>query len=44
MDHTLYDFWMLLASGDGYGFGMGMGLILSSLATRMVFAPFIIYG
>lgn len=45
MDHTLYDFWMLMAtSGDGYGMGMGFGLIVSSLLTRMIFAPFIIYG
>lgn len=35
---------MLLASGDGYGLGMGVGLVLSSLATRLMFAPFIIYG
>jgi len=42
LDTTCYDLWIHCA--DGYGLGLGFGLIVSSLITRAIFSPFIIYG
>ena len=42
LDTTFYDMWIY--SAESMGLGMGVGLIASSLFTKAIFAPFIIYS
>ena len=37
-----YDMWIVCA--ENLGLGMGMGLVVSSLLTKAVFTPIIVYG
>ena len=41
-DELVFDMWMYAATPMGMGFGMG--LIVTSILTKSVFVPFIIYG
>lgn len=42
LDTTFYGMWMYTA--ESMGMGMGFGLVASSLFTKAIFAPFIIYS
>ena len=42
LDTTFYGMWTYCA--ESLGMGMGIGLIASSLFTKAIFAPFIIYS
>lgn len=42
LDTTFYSMWIYCA--DSLGMGMGFGLLASSLFTRTLFTPFIIYS
>jgi len=42
LDTTFYDMWLYCA--DSLGMGMGIGLIASSLFTKAIFTPFIMYS
>lgn len=42
LDTTFYGMWMYTA--ESMGMGMGFGLLASSLFTKAIFAPFIIYS
>jgi hypothetical protein len=42
LDTTFYGMWMYCA--ENIGMGMGFGLVASSLFTKAIFAPFIIYS
>ena len=41
-ESIIYDLWMFFA--ETQGIGMGFGVIMTSLLTRAMFAPVIIYG
>lgn len=42
MDDLALSFW--LYASQNFGMGMGLGLIATSLLTKSIFAPFIVYG
>lgn len=42
LDTTFYSMWLYCA--ESMGMGMGYGLLASSLFTKAIFAPFIIYS
>ena len=42
LDTNFYDMW--LTCGDTWGLGLGLGLMASSLLTRLVFVPSMIYA
>lgn len=44
LDTTIYDLWIMCAEQQGLGLGLGMGMVISSLITKGVFAPVIVYS
>lgn len=44
LDTLFYDMWLACAEPTGLGMGLGMGLIVSSVFTKLFFAPTIAYG
>jgi len=42
LDTTFYEMWLTCA--DGWGLGLGLGLMASSLITRLIFVPSMIYA
>ncbi len=44
LDTAFYDLWLLCAEQQGLGLGLGAGLIVSSMLTRAMFAPTIMYS
>lgn len=44
LDTAFYDLWLLCAEQQGLGLGLGMGLIISSMITKVMFAPAIMYS
>jgi hypothetical protein len=42
LDHLFYEMW--INCSDLGGMGMGLGLIITSLLTKSIFAPVIVYG
>ena len=42
LDDLFYDMW--IHSAEIGGMGLALGLVVTSLATKAIFAPFIIYG
>jgi hypothetical protein len=44
LDNLLFDLWMVCSEPTGLGMGLGFGLIVSSMISKSVFAPIILYG
>ena len=44
LDTLFYDMWLACADSPGLGMGLGVGLIVSSVFTKLFFAPTIAYG
>jgi hypothetical protein len=44
MDSLFYDLWLMCAEPSGLGLGLGLGIICSTIMTKAVFIPGIIYG
>jgi membrane protein insertase Oxa1/YidC/SpoIIIJ len=44
LDALFYDLWLMCAEPSGLGLGLGFGIMLSTMITKSVFIPGIIYG
>jgi membrane protein insertase Oxa1/YidC/SpoIIIJ len=44
LDNLFYDLWLMCAEPSGLGLGLGLGIMVSTLITKSVFVPGIIYG